>query len=150
MPGIAIRNELVVRFSALCVAVAALSVSGCAVVGPDYVRPVVRTPTAFKEIEGWKTAQPQDVRPKGAWWTIYGDLVLNGLEEQVGVSNQTVAQAEAQYRQARACDTSTGRVFPNDWSVGGPKSRTIHDCEWRGAERSGDGARSRAYRVLGT
>jgi NodT family efflux transporter outer membrane factor (OMF) lipoprotein len=76
--------------------------SSCAVVGPNYVRPTVRTPTTFKEAAGWKTAQPRDAEPKGPWWEIYDDPVLDALERQVNVSNQTIAQAEAQYRQARA------------------------------------------------
>ena len=51
---------------------------------------------------GWKTAEPRDRELKGKWWEIYDDPVLNSLEEQVNVSNQTLAQAEAQFRQARA------------------------------------------------
>ena len=33
--------------------------TGC-VVGPDYVRPTVITPDAYKEVDGWKVAQPKD------------------------------------------------------------------------------------------
>ena len=36
------------------------------------------------------------------WWKVFNDPLLNSLEEQVSVSNQSLAQAEAQYRQARA------------------------------------------------
>src|SRR5262249_23824031 len=36
------------------------------------------------------------------WWEIFGDPALNGLEEQVSISNQNVLQAEAQYREAKA------------------------------------------------
>jgi NodT family efflux transporter outer membrane factor (OMF) lipoprotein len=51
---------------------------------------------------GWKVAQPNDTRPRGPWWEAYGDPLLNRLETQVAVSNQTVIQAEASYREARA------------------------------------------------
>jgi NodT family efflux transporter outer membrane factor (OMF) lipoprotein len=51
---------------------------------------------------GWKTAEPRDDELRGNWWEIYNDPVLNGLEGEVNVSNQTLAQAEAQFRQARA------------------------------------------------
>lgn len=78
------------------------ALTGCAV-GPDYVKPSVETPAAFKEApSNWKLAEPQDLAPRGKWWEAYGDPVLNHLEEQVNISNQTIQQAEAQYRQAEA------------------------------------------------
>jgi NodT family efflux transporter outer membrane factor (OMF) lipoprotein len=73
--------------------------SSCAV-GPDYVKPSVETPTAFKEAAGWKMAEPRDQEIRGKWWEIYNDPILNSLQEQVNVSNQNLAQAEARYRQA--------------------------------------------------
>jgi len=76
-------------------------IAGCAV-GPDYLRPKTSAPAAYKEMTGWKTAEPRDDELRGAWWEIYADPVLNGLEAEVSVSNQTLAQAEAQFRQARA------------------------------------------------
>ncbi len=39
---------------------------------------------------------------RGKWWEIYHDPKLNALEEQVNISNQNVAQAEAQFREAAA------------------------------------------------
>jgi NodT family efflux transporter outer membrane factor (OMF) lipoprotein len=39
---------------------------------------------------------------RGKWWEIYKDVQLNGLEEQVNVSNLNLKVAEAQFRQARA------------------------------------------------
>ena len=57
----------------------------------------------FKEAEaaGWKQSQPGDAYSKGRWWELYNDPALNALEEQVGVSNQNVLQAEAQYRRGQ-------------------------------------------------
>ena len=78
-----------------------LLLSACAV-GPDYVRPTAETPPAFKEQAGWKIAQPADTAIPAKWWELYRDPILNALEEQVNVSNQTLIQAEAQYREARA------------------------------------------------
>jgi NodT family efflux transporter outer membrane factor (OMF) lipoprotein len=80
---------------------ALLMLSGCAV-GPDYHKPEISVPAAFKEAEGWKLAQPQDEALRGKWWELYGDTQLNALVEQVTVSNQNVHVAEAQYRQALA------------------------------------------------
>ena len=75
--------------------------TGCAV-GPNYVRPTVITPEAYKEVDGWKVAQPKDEVIRGAWWEIFGDPQLNALEAQVDISNQNLVVAEATYRQARA------------------------------------------------
>jgi NodT family efflux transporter outer membrane factor (OMF) lipoprotein len=71
-------------------------------VGPDYVRPKAVTPGAYKEMAGWKVAQPQDEVPHGAWWKLFHDPQLNAFEEQVNISNQNVLAAEAQFRQALA------------------------------------------------
>jgi NodT family efflux transporter outer membrane factor (OMF) lipoprotein len=76
--------------------------SACTLVGPDYVQPTVITPEAYKENEGWKVAQPKDDLIRGAWWEIFGDPQLNALAAQVSVSNQNLAVAEAQYREAQA------------------------------------------------
>jgi NodT family efflux transporter outer membrane factor (OMF) lipoprotein len=80
---------------------ALLVFSGCAV-GPDYHRPDVATPAAFKEAGDWKPAEPKDEAPRGNWWEIYADADLNSLVAQVAISNQNVLAAAAQYRQALA------------------------------------------------
>lgn len=86
--------------------------TGCAV-GPDYVRPTAGTPVSYKENAGWKVAEPRDNAIKGKWWEIYNDPQLNALEEQVNVSNQNIAAAEAQFRQATALvQASQAGLFP--------------------------------------
>jgi len=97
------------RLAALALAVSAgLLASACAV-GPRYRRPSAPVPARYKEApaapsapEGWKPAEPRDAAPRGKWWEVFGDSPLNDLEEQVNVSNLQLAQAEAQYRAARA------------------------------------------------
>lgn len=110
----------------LLLAFVALLAAGCAV-GPEYSRPGVETPPAFKEAEGWKVAEPRDAVPKGKWWEVFEDPVLNGLEEQVSVSNQTLKVAEARYAQARAGIASArSQLFPllrGDAGVSRVKSR---------------------------
>ncbi|QUD90807.1 efflux transporter outer membrane subunit [Phenylobacterium montanum] len=80
---------------------AGAALSACAV-GPDYHRPPVTTPPAFKETKGWTPAAPADGVDRGDWWTLFGDDQLNALEARVLVSNQNLKAAEAAYRQARA------------------------------------------------
>jgi len=92
--------------------------SACAL-GPDYQRPYIDVGDAFRQspsdaleaaekgadagaTEGWKRAEPSDTTARSQWWTIYGDDVLNGLMQQLNTSNQTIVQAEANYRQSQA------------------------------------------------
>ncbi len=85
---------------ALATGLAALT-GGC-VVGPDYARPPVITPDAYKENVGWKVAEPRDDVLRDRWWQLFGDPTLDALEEQVSLGNQDLVVAEATYRQARA------------------------------------------------
>lgn len=86
-----------------------LALSGCRV-GPQYVRPSAPTAPSFKEPlpenfkseDGWKPAQPSDAQLKGDWWKLFDDPQLNTLEAQIEPANQTLQQAEANYRAARA------------------------------------------------
>jgi NodT family efflux transporter outer membrane factor (OMF) lipoprotein len=71
-------------------------------VGPNYHRPSTPTPPAFKEAQGWTPAQPSDAADRADWWTVFGDPTLNELETKVATSNQTLAAAEAAYREAHA------------------------------------------------
>jgi NodT family efflux transporter outer membrane factor (OMF) lipoprotein len=89
-----------------------LALCACTV-GPDYQKPDAPVPPAYKEVQGWVVARPQDAADRGAWWSVYADPVLDRLERQVVISNQTVRQAEAQYRTAVALvgETRAG-LFP--------------------------------------
>jgi NodT family efflux transporter outer membrane factor (OMF) lipoprotein len=101
--------------------------SSCSV-GPDYVRPTATAdmPASYKEMEGWKVAQPRDGVIREAWWETYNDPQLNMLEKQVVVSNQNVAVAEAQFRQARALvQASRAGYFPTI-TLGASEARAKH------------------------
>jgi NodT family efflux transporter outer membrane factor (OMF) lipoprotein len=83
------------------IALAALLLAGCAV-GPDYVRPSMDLPVAYKETGPWKTATPQLIDAIHPWWEAYGDGTLNALVVQANAANQNIRVAEAQYREAQA------------------------------------------------
>ncbi len=87
------------RLLVLSVLLAALV--GCSV-GPDYKRPDTTIPQNYKEVKGWREALPRDQEIKTRWWEVFADPVLNELVEKVNVSNQSIALAESQYRQALA------------------------------------------------
>lgn len=88
-------------------AVRVLTACGCALltacaIGPDYKRPAVEVAASFKEAGDWKPTEPADALSRGPWWQIFNDEVLNGLEEQVDISNLNVKAAGAAVEQARA------------------------------------------------
>jgi NodT family efflux transporter outer membrane factor (OMF) lipoprotein len=74
---------------------------GCSF-APRYTVPPVQTPAAYKEVDGWKVAQPKDDVIRGKWWEMFSDPLLNALEEQVAISNQTLLAALANLQEARA------------------------------------------------
>ena len=89
-----------------------LTITAC-MVGPKYQKPAVQVPAGFKELNGWKVAQPNDDIPRGKWWEIFQDSQLNALAEQIEVSNQNIAVAEAQLRSARAAiNVTRAALFP--------------------------------------
>jgi NodT family efflux transporter outer membrane factor (OMF) lipoprotein len=101
----------------------ALFLAGCAV-GPKYQRPPAEVPPAYKEAGNWKTAQPSDLSMRGNWWEIFQDAQLNGLEQQVNISNQNIKAAQAQYTQARALVRYNRADYFPTVAVGASASRT--------------------------
>jgi len=100
--------------------VGAFLLTGCNF-APRYQRPTTPAPAAFKEltpesekqVDGWKTAEPNDNALRGKWWEIFNDPQLNALEDQVNISNQTVAAAVANFFAARAVvKQSRSQFFP--------------------------------------
>jgi NodT family efflux transporter outer membrane factor (OMF) lipoprotein len=107
------RNRLPISTFARMVCIAGgagvMLLGGCTV-GPKYHTPSAPTASAYRELtpanfpttDGWKVAQPKDDEIRGKWWEIYNDPELNALEEQVNISNQSIAAAAASFFAARA------------------------------------------------
>ncbi|MEP6874889.1 MAG: efflux transporter outer membrane subunit [Burkholderiales bacterium] len=81
-------------------ALAAL-LSACAV-GPDYVKPTLDLPAAWKTEAPWRESAPDDAAVKGPWWQRFGDAQLDQLQTQALANNATLAVAGARLAQARA------------------------------------------------
>ena len=81
---------------------AALALAAGCNFAPTYTVPPVAAPPAYKETNGWKTAEPSDAAIKGRWWEMFNDPQLNNLEEQVVVSNQSIVAALENFLAARA------------------------------------------------
>jgi len=79
-----------------------LAVGGCKV-GPNYQAPAMPAPPAYSD-DGhngnWAEASPADAANRGAWWTIYRDTKLDGLEQRCATANQNIAAAMHAYEQA--------------------------------------------------
>ncbi len=112
--------------------------TGCAI-GPNYSKPAAAMPAQWKEAGDWVVAQPKDAAPKGKWWEAFNDPVLDALEEQVSVTNPSLAAAEARYRQARAAVTAArAGLFPTlGASAGASRTRATDnrytvalDAQW--------------------
>ena len=109
-----------VRTAAVLVISAAIF-AGCSF-APDYKKPAVQTPGAFREMtpeqakvtDGWKTAEPNDTAIRGKWWEMFQDSELNALQEQVTVTNnQTLAAALQNFIVAREITKETqSQYFP--------------------------------------
>lgn len=99
--------------SVAAAAVLAALLSGC-MVGPDYRRPQVAVPAQYQALDGWRAAQPDAAAaPKGDWWTVFHDPLMDRLEPLVAVSNQTVRQNYANYQQALAeVKVANSALFP--------------------------------------
>lgn len=100
----------------------ALLLAGCAVTAthpPAEPAP----PASFKGSAEWRRI-PADVAVPEAWWTMYQDPVLDGLQADLVVGNQNLAAAVAQVTSARAVlDASKWALLPT-LSVGGGTTRS--------------------------
>jgi outer membrane protein, multidrug efflux system len=89
------------------VALIAIAVSGCTV-GPDYVRPSVDTPAAWR-IDYPKAAEVANTK----WWEQFGDPVLNDLIEKALQENRDVRIAAARVDQfAGALVATRSQLYP--------------------------------------
>ena len=88
-------------------ALVAIAAAGCTV-GPDYVRPAVDTPAAWR-IDYPKAAEVANTR----WWEQFGDPVLNDLIESALRENRDVRIAAARVDQfAGALVATRSQLYP--------------------------------------
>lgn len=88
-----------------------LALSACSL-APEYSRPSMEIPATYKEDGAWKPAAAE-LRDPEKWWQVFGDPLLDRLEEALIVDNQNLKAAEAQYRAARAAvDFARAGLFP--------------------------------------
>jgi outer membrane protein, multidrug efflux system len=84
-------------------AVVALLLTGCATVPPIDTSSLPATPAAFRDGDSrWTVVAPAEAQPRGRWWQVFDDPVLDGLIEQAAHNNTSLQVAAARLAQARA------------------------------------------------
>ncbi len=100
----------------LSVALATSLLLAACTVGPDYRRPVQDVGAAYAHAPAgqWYRAQPGAVALNPGWWRLFQDEGLDELMVRMPQGNLDLAQAEAQYREARAAlDSARAGEFPS-------------------------------------
>jgi multidrug efflux system outer membrane protein len=80
--------------------------AGCSL-APELKPPQLEVPVRYKELPpeergAWKPAQPSEALPRGQWWEVFNDPVLDRLEEDATAANQSLQAAAARVAQARS------------------------------------------------
>jgi multidrug efflux system outer membrane protein len=89
-----------------------LALSGCA--APTIEQPALPAPKQFRwplpellpDIGRFAEAGPAEAQPRGQWWRVFRDPMLDDLVERSARNNNDVAQAAARLAQAQALVTS--------------------------------------------
>ena len=93
----------------LSVALPALSLVACQMVGPDYFRPKQTLPASYQESQASDAA----VAMSNQWWTLYNDEVLNDLIAKASKNNTDIKIAVARIEEADAYMREVGAaLFP--------------------------------------
>ena len=112
--------------AALTLTGCALLLTGCKTVGPNYKAPAVPAPPSFSDNGhngDWASAAPADAADRGAWWAIYHDPDLNGLEQRCASANQSIAATMHAYEQAHDLVRETHASLYPTVSIGGSATR---------------------------
>ena len=135
--------------TAALVVVCAAAAVGCTV-GPDYRRPTAPAADDWRHAGAgatdprsqWRPATPQDLPANDRWWALFADPTLDRLVESVDPSNQNIAAAEAQYRQALALLTQAraGLLPVLTGTLQSTRSRSATTTVIRGGTAPGAGA----------
>ncbi|MCX5769226.1 MAG: TolC family protein, partial [Candidatus Hydrogenedentes bacterium] len=89
-------------------AVAVAFMAASCMTGPNYHRPALDTPPAYKSATPSENAQPE---LGGDWWRLFDDPELSALEEEALRANQNLKAAMARVAQARAAAAGVRSSF---------------------------------------
>ncbi len=119
---------------------AALSIAGCATVGPDYLPPEVSAPEHWNtDLQGRVTGGSMDPQTLANWWTALNDPTLTALIERAVKDNLDIKEAMERVREARARrGISAADRFPTINAIGSANSS-------RSSEDTGSGKSRELY-----
>lgn len=136
------RHHLIKQhFLSLIPIVATLFIlTGCAVVGPDYVRKEPDSPDKWNtKLEGGLTTEDISPEKLGTWWTTFNDRKLSSLEKRAVKGNLDIRIAKTRILEARTRrEISRAGLFP---TLDASASATDH----RSSENSGSGTENKLY-----
>ncbi|MDB5812291.1 MAG: transporter, partial [Betaproteobacteria bacterium] len=96
----------------LGVVISATVLAACTA-GPDYRKPSLDMPQAWKLESPWRASTPQDTAAKGEWWAGFNEPSLDSLIRQALAGSPTIAAANARLAQAQAAVTAVSAgMFP--------------------------------------
>ena len=103
----------------ISIAVAALLLSGCQSIWPDYQRPKVAVPSAYDQQANQESSQLSNT-----WWTLYQDQVLNDLVAKAVQNNSDIKLAVARIEEADAVLREVGAALFPQIDLNSAASRT--------------------------
>ncbi len=103
----------------ISIAVAALLLSGCQSIWPDYQRPKVAVPLAYDQQANQASSQLSNT-----WWTLYQDQVLNDLVAKAVQNNSDIKLAVARIEEADAVLREVGAALFPQIDLNSAASRT--------------------------
>ena len=103
----------------ISIAVAALLLSGCQSIWPDYQRPKVAVPLAYDQQANQESSQLSNT-----WWTLYQDQVLNDLVAKAVQNNSDIKLAVARIEEADAVLREVGAALFPQIDLNSAASRT--------------------------
>ncbi|MEO6118866.1 MAG: efflux transporter outer membrane subunit [Methylotenera sp.] len=106
------------------VAVAAVLLSGCQSIWPDYLRPKVAVPAQYSEAAD-TSKDVTAAQVSNTWWTLYQDPILNDLVAKALQNNTDIKLSVARIEEADAVMREVGAaLFPQvDLDAGASRSR---------------------------
>ena len=95
-----LKNKNLDRFTLFGMITVAIVLSGCTMVGPDYVKPTTKEPKQWLESSDPKIASKEV--DFSDWWTVFNDPVVNKLVDTAYQQNLTLQIAGLRIYEARA------------------------------------------------
>jgi NodT family efflux transporter outer membrane factor (OMF) lipoprotein len=119
------------RANILIGTITVLFLSGCTVVGPEYIPPETGAPSGWhSNLSGGLADEAADPRILAQWWTSFNDPLLSRLADRAIAGNLDIKEARSRVREARARrGISAADTFPSLDASGSVTKRRSGDTE---------------------